>query len=164
MVNVTSCGTHGQDIEAALRSAERLCLRRGSRLTTLRRRVLEIILHSERPRGAYAILDELRAEGRSGAPPTVYRALDFLLEQRLIHRLASLNVFIGCPHPERNHNGQFLICQHCGRVDELASFAVEQAIRDSASEHQFTVASQMVEILGCCADCQSRELRSDDGH
>lgn len=157
MVNFDAYRANGHDVDSALRSAERLCLRRGSRLTALRRRVLEIILHSDRPQGAYAILDELRAEGRSGAPPTVYRALDFLLEQRLIHRLASLNVFIGCPHPEHHHNGQFLICQHCGRVAELASFTVEQAIRDSASEHQFMVTSQMVEILGYCADCQANE-------
>lgn len=143
-----------QDIETTLRSAEQLCVARGSRLTALRRRVLEIILRSDRPQGAYAILDELRAEGRSGAPPTVYRALDFLLEQRLIHRLASLNVFIGCPHPEHRHNGQFLICRRCGRVAELASSEVDRSIRDSASEQGFKVEAQMVEILGHCADCQ----------
>ena len=157
MANVDVNGSASPDVDAALRSAEQLCLQRGSRLTALRRRVLEIILHSDRPQGAYAILDALRAEGRSGAPPTVYRALDFLLEQRLIHRLASLNVFIGCPHPQHRHNGQFLICQQCGRVAELASLDVEQAIRDSAAVCQFSVTSQMVEILGRCAECQTTE-------
>ena len=140
----------------ALEAAEQLCETRGSRLTTLRRRVLEIILDSGQPLGAYAILDMLRADGRRGAPPTVYRALDFLLEQGLIHRLASRNMFIGCVQPERHHNGQFLICRDCGQVDELDSRAVERTIREQAAEQGFRVDSQMVEILGRCRRCGSR--------
>lgn len=142
----------------ALKAAEQLCVARGSRLTTLRRRVLEIILDSDRPLGAYAILDRLRADGRRGAPPTVYRALDFLLEQGLIHRLASRNVFIGCIRPESSHNGQFLICNDCGQVDELDSRAVERTIREQAAMQGFRVAAQMVEILGHCRRCDGEAL------
>lgn len=143
------------DTRRALAAAEQLCEARGGRLTALRRRVLEIILDSDQPLGAYAILDVLRADGRRGAPPTVYRALDFLLDQGLIHRLASRNVFIGCVQPEHNHNGQFLICGDCGRVDELDSRAVERTIRNQAAAQGFRVEAQMVEILGHCRCCDS---------
>jgi len=142
------------DVQKALTKAERVCQQRGSRLTTLRRRVLEIIWASGTPIGAYSILDILRNDGRRGAPPTVYRALDFLLEQGLVHRLASLNVFIGCRQPTENHCGQFLICKACGKVTELDSHAVEQIVCQEAATCDFQVESQMVEILGRCPDCR----------
>ena len=80
-----------------------------------------------------AILDQLRSEGRSGAPPTVYRTLDFLLEQGLVHRLASLNAFVACCDPAERHGGQFLICEACGRVGELNSARVETTIVEEAA-------------------------------
>lgn len=141
-------------VSQGLAEAEQLCLKRDTRLTALRRRVLEIILDSRTPLGAYDILDVLREDGRRGAPPTVYRALDFLLEQGLIHRLASLNVFVGCHHPTENHGGQFLICKNCGKVNELDSQTLEQTIHDQAARCDFQVQSQMVEILGRCSDCR----------
>lgn len=154
----------GAPVLQALGEAEQLCQQRGSRLTLLRRRVLEIIWTSRRPLGAYDILDILRGDGRRGAPPTVYRALDFLLEEGLIHRLASLNVFIGCPHPAENHCGQFLICTACGKVTELDSQVIEETVRIEATRCDFEVESQMVEILGCCPDCQPRTSRAGAGH
>jgi Fur family transcriptional regulator, zinc uptake regulator len=138
----------------ALERAERLCQERGVRLTVLRRRVLEIIWTHTRPLGAYAILDVLRDDGRAGAPPTVYRALDFLLEQGLIHRLASLNVFTGCCQPDRRHGGQFLICKDCGRVDELSNTQVEDLLATEADARGFEVLTQTVEVLGRCPGCR----------
>ena len=151
MLSPDSC--HSSSVNA-LAQAEVLCQQRGVRLTDLRRRVLEIIWSHPKPMGAYAILDVLRDDGRQGAPPTVYRALDFLLEQGLIHRLASLNVFTGCCQPDSRHGGQFLICQDCGQVNEINSLAVEDLLRAEAAAHQFTVLKQMVEVLGRCPDCQ----------
>lgn len=143
-----------QNPENVLQQATDLCQQRGVRLTDLRRRVLEIIWNSPAPIGAYAILDVLRDDGRPGAPPTVYRALDFLLEQGLIHRLASLNVFTACHRPECPHDGQFLICRECGQVNEMSNAAVVELLRAEADARQFTVFSQMVEVLGCCPQCQ----------
>jgi len=140
-------------VRQALTEAEGICSQRGVRLTALRRRVLEIIWNSTAPQGAYAILDELQKDGRRGAPPTVYRALDFLLEQGLIHRLASLNAFIGCRHPRQSHQGQFLICRKCGKVSEMYNPAIEQTIRTEAARQGFSVCAQMVEILGECPHC-----------
>ena len=91
---------HSHCVSDALRAADALCARSGARLTALRRRVLELVWQSHRPLGAYDILGVLSSEdGRRAAPPTVYRALDFLLEHGLIHRLASLNAYkIGRAH------------------------------------------------------------------
>ena len=138
----------------ALARADVLCQERGVRLTELRRRVLEILWSSPTPLGAYAILDVLRDDGRPGAPPTVYRALDFLLEQGLIHRLASLNVFTGCRQPDSHHGGQFLICRDCGQVNELTDPAVEALLCAEAAARDFEVLAQMVEVLGRCPDCR----------
>lgn len=152
-----SCHPLSSDPRQALEQAEILCQRRGARLTELRRRVLEIIWSNPTPLSAYAILDLLRDDGRQGGPPTVYRALDFLLGQGLIHRLASLNVFTGCRQPDSRHNGQFLICRDCGQVDELSNPAVEELLRAEATARQFEVLAQMVEVLGRCPDCRRGE-------
>ena len=146
------------DPTGALIQAENQCRQRGSRLTELRRRVLEIIWNSPTPLGAYAILDVLRADGRPGAPPTVYRALDFLLGEGLIHRLASLNVFTGCRQPGHEHGGQFLICRDCGQVDELGNQVVDDLLRAEAETRNFEMLAQMVEILGRCPDCRRGAL------
>ncbi|RUQ37187.1 MAG: transcriptional repressor [Candidatus Competibacteraceae bacterium] len=147
------------DARQALEQAALLCQQRGARLTELRRRVLEIIWNSPAPLGAYAILDILRDEGRPGAPPTVYRALDFLLEQGLIHRLASLNVFTGCRQPGSHHGGQFLICQECGLVDELSNPRLEELLQNEAAIRQFEVLAQTVEMLGRCPACRNGVAR-----
>ncbi len=154
MIAVLDVHASSPSARQALALAERLCQERGVRLTVLRRRVLEIIWSHARPLGAYAILDVLRGDGRAGAPPTVYRALDFLLEQGLIHRLASLNVFTGCCQPDHRHGGQFLICRDCGQVEEMNSIQVERLLNSEAAARGFEVLTQMVEVLGRCPDCQ----------
>jgi Fur family zinc uptake transcriptional regulator len=146
----------------ALERAERLCQKRGVRLTVLRRRVLEIIWSQARPLGAYAILDVLRDDGRAGAPPTVYRALDFLLEQGLIHRLASINVFTGCCQPDHRHGSQFLICRNCRRVDEFSNAEVENVLNGEADARGFEALTQTIEVLGLCPDCRVGVARRAD--
>jgi len=139
-----------------LAAAEQLCAQRGVRLTTLRRRVLELVWQSARPLGAYDILAVLsEADHRRAAPPTVYRALGFLLDNGLVHRIASLNAFIGCSHPAHRHPGQFFICRHCHRVTELEQSSIHQAIDSAAQQAGFQVEQQMVEISGLCADCRA---------
>ena len=92
---------------------------KGVRFTPLRRRVLELVWSSHKPVGAYALLDQLRNEDLGSAPPTVYRALDFLIENGLIHRIERMNAFVGCSHPGEAHRGFFLICGDCGNAEEL---------------------------------------------
>lgn len=146
---------HSQCVSSALADADALCAQQGVRLTALRRRVLELVWHSHKPLGAYDILAVLsEADGRRAAPPTVYRALDFLLENGLVHRIASLNAFVGCSHPEQPHQGQFLICRQCHAAIELDQHDISAAIVGSAASVGFSVESQTVEIVGLCASCQ----------
>ena len=146
---------HSRCVADALAEAEALCAKQGTRLTTLRKRVLELVWASHKPLGAYDILGVLSEEdGRRAAPPTVYRALDFLLENGLVHRIASLNAFVGCSHPEHAHQGQFLICRSCNAAIELEQATISDAIISSAAGVGFAVESQTVEVVGLCAGCQ----------
>ncbi|MDD1015569.1 zinc uptake transcriptional repressor Zur [Pseudomonas rubra] len=146
---------HSHCVHSALAEADALCARLGVRLTALRRRVLELVWQSHKPLGAYDILAVLsEQDGRRAAPPTVYRALDFLLENSLVHRIASLNAFIGCSHPEHAHQGQFLICRECHVAIELEQSSISDAIVASAHEVGFRVEAQTVEVVGLCSNCR----------
>lgn len=134
--------------------ASALCKERGARLTPLRRSVLEFVWDGHKPIGAYEILERLRGERGAVAPPTVYRALEFLLAHGLVHRIESLNAYVGCPHPDGDHGGQFLICSGCGAAAELNDAAIDGAIQTSAEDLGFTVGRRTIEVEGLCADCQ----------
>lgn len=147
---------HAQCIRSALARAEAVCEANGTRLTPLRKRVLELIWVSHKPLGAYELLDQLTHEGHKPAPPTIYRALDFLLENRLIHRLASLNAFLGCSHPGDAHEGYFLICQRCGNTEEVAqSKALQTALNATTEAAGFTVLNTALELSGFCQHCRT---------
>ena len=148
---------HDSCVRRALTGAEALCAARGARLTSLRRRVLELVWESHVPLGAYELLAMLRESGRPAAPPTVYRALDFLLEQGLVHRLASRNAYVGCAHPGHDGPTQFLICQRCGRVAELDDPAITEAIAGAARARGFASSRHTVEVSGTCPDCRSAD-------
>lgn len=148
---------HQSCIEQALAIATELCNRNGLRLTPIRKRVLELVWQSHRPLGAYEILAQLGTEdGRPAAPPTVYRALDFLLDNGLVHRLASLNAFIGCDRPHQAHQGHFLICRLCKEARELPHDRIDEAIRQTAAELDFQVEQQVIEVSGVCAPCRGQ--------
>ncbi len=139
-------------LERVLARAEALCARRGVRLTRQRRRVLEVVCRAARPIGAYEILDLIR-DGAPAAPPTVYRALDFLLEQGLIHKIETLHAFVGCSHPEYPHGSQFLICAECGDVTEVEDETLAGSLRSVAAQSGFHPTRPVIEVLGTCAEC-----------
>ena len=145
---------HQSCVAAILADAEDLCHDRKVRFTAKRRRVLEVVAESHAAIGAYEIMERLPHEGRRPAPITVYRALDFLIEQGLVHRLASLNAYVSCPRPGAAHGAQFLICRHCGVIGELTDPAVDRAIAGAATEVGFEVASPVIEIAGVCVNCR----------
>ncbi|MEA3640398.1 MAG: transcriptional repressor [Lamprobacter sp.] len=144
-----------ETLQQALHRAELLCAQRGVRFTAQRRRVLELVCRAARPIGAYEILDQLR-DGATAAPPTVYRALDFLLEQGFVHKLETLHAFIGCTHPEHPHASQFLICSDCGQVKELENAAIAGSLRTAALETGFQTERPVIEVLGTCAHCRRK--------
>ncbi len=148
-----------------LARADAICDRRGARLTEVRRHVLGLVLDSPRPSGAYDMLDKLRAHHKGAAPPTIYRALDFLLEQGLIHKVERLSAFVGCVHGFEedddedhihHHAVQFLICNQCGHVQELSDKAIGKSLVRAALSTGFTLTGSTVEADGVCADCAGR--------
>ena len=147
-------GRFSAGTEALLAHAGRICEDKGARLTPLRRQVLGLILDAAQPAGAYDLLDRLRATRDGAAPPTVYRALEFLLEQGLIHKLESRSAYVGCiSHGDADHAAQFLICARCGQVTELDDHELAHALRDAARRRGFTVGKATIEAEGCCAGC-----------
>ena len=141
-------------IEALLDTAAAECAGRGAQLTPLRRQVLRLVLEAEQPVGAYALLDWLKTARGPAAPPTVYRALDFLLEQGLVHRLERLNAFLPCiAHHHHDHAHQFLICTKCGTTAEIADDATAAALDAAAARIGFQPARATVEVEGLCAPC-----------
>jgi len=140
--------------ETLLAHADQICESKGTRLTDLRRQVLGLILEAEAPAGAYDLLDALRATRHGAAPPTVYRALEFLLENGLIHKLESRSAYVGCvSHADAGHAAQFLICRTCGQVIELDDHELAHALEDAAKRLGFTVGKATIEAEGRCASC-----------
>ncbi len=159
-----------QHTRSLLAHAEAICAGRGVRLTDLRRQVLGLIVQSEAPAGAYELLDQLRATRHNAAPPTIYRALDFLLENGLVHRLERLAAFVPCiahdhPHQQAHepgcenpgHAAQFLICRSCKRVVEIADPALAEALAGAARRAGFTLGQTTIEAEGICAGCDSEQ-------
>jgi Fur family zinc uptake transcriptional regulator len=156
-------GEFSRRTETLLSRAGAICERRGATLTELRRQILGMILDAAAPTGAYDLLDWLRQTRRGAAPPTVYRTLDFLLEQGLIHRVERLSAFVGCvagctadPDGESHaHAAQFLICRNCGRVVEMQNQDVAAVLARVAKDAGFTIGSATVEAEGLCSTCRS---------
>jgi len=156
-------GQFSRRTETLLSRAGAICERRGATLTELRRQILGMILDAAAPTGAYELLDRLRQTRRGAAPPTVYRTLDFLLEQGLIHRVERLSAFVGCvagctadPDGESHaHAAQFLICRNCGRVVEMQNQDVAAVLARVAKDAGFTIGSATVEAEGLCSTCRS---------
>lgn len=149
---------HDHCIENALNQARAHCKAKGARLTPQREQVFKLIWQSHKPLGAYTLMDMLAAEAtRRVAPPTVYRALDFLLEQQLIHRIHSLNAFVGCTHPDDHHGNSFMICEACGVAIEFASDQQDQNMLRTAEKFGFSVKAQSIEVVGICQSCSKSQ-------
>ena len=148
---------HRRCLDILMGRVERLCAEQMLRLTSQRRRVLEIVAGRHTAVGAYEILARLGGDGRPTAPISVYRALDFLLQHSLVHRIESLNAYVACMHPGDRHDAQFLICRVCRRVAELNSPSIGGAIGESATAASFVVARPVVEIAGICGACRAAE-------
>ena len=147
---------HARCSADALTHAEALCVRRGERLTPMRRHVLEVLAASHKPLGAYEIIDLVAARGPRPPPLTHYRAVDVLTAQGLVHRIESRNAFLACIN---NHASDapvvFLICEHCGAVGEAPSAAVAETLNAAAKSAGFTPKNPVIEIAGVCAHCRA---------
>ncbi|GEA10038.1 transcriptional repressor [Alteromonas sp. KUL49] len=147
-----------------IQKARTYCEQRGARFTPLRAKVYEILVDKHGPMGAYDMLDALKETESSAKPATVYRALDFLLDFGLIHRLESTNAFVACYHFGCHHPVQFLICDSCGDVAEIQSEGLKETLDNQAQENGFKVIKQTIEAHGLCAECQNAEVTSPKEH
>ncbi|MDG1281294.1 MAG: Fur family transcriptional regulator [Pseudorhodobacter sp.] len=145
---------HRHCADGGLALAEALLAERGARLTPVRRRTLEILLEEHRALGAYDVLQRLAAEGFGHQPPVAYRALEFLVDQGLAHRVQRLNAFTACMHPGEAHAPAFLICRVCNLVAELPAAALRTALEAAAGAQGFLVERSNIEALGLCPTCQ----------
>jgi Fur family zinc uptake transcriptional regulator len=146
---------HGRCTAEGMAHAEQVCARRRQKFTPIRRQVLEALLSSHRPLGAYEVIDELAKSMPRPAPITVYRALDFLMENGLVHRIESRNAFLACAHDhDETSMVAFLICDRCGTVGEIPAAPVAQSLKAAARASGFAPKLSVVEIAGTCAHCQ----------
>ncbi|MCB5411164.1 Fur family transcriptional regulator [Pseudogemmobacter faecipullorum] len=147
---------HDHCAQGVLERAAALTRAQGARLTPVRRRVLEILLEEHRAMGAYDVLKRLAEEGFGNQPPVAYRALEFLVEQGLAHRIRRLNAFAACMHPGEAHAPAFLICSGCNSVAEAPAAPVRAALDQAAAALGFVIERSTVEALGRCPACQER--------
>jgi Fur family transcriptional regulator, zinc uptake regulator len=148
---------HERCLSDAMAIAESRCVERDQRLTPIRREVLSALLASHQPLGAYEIVERIAPEQAQPAPITVYRALEFLRGNGLVHRIESRNAFVACVH---NHAGEdlvvFLICERCGAVGEAPGGGVAEALKTSSRAAGFSPKSPLIEIAGICSHCRER--------
>jgi Fur family zinc uptake transcriptional regulator len=146
---------HAKCIDTALTRAREICVARAVKLTPIREKVLEIVWRSHKPVGAYDVLDTLARSHKAARPPTVYRALDFLMAEGLIHKIESLNAYLGCGEAGHRHESQFLICRTCGTAEEIVDANLDTALDAATTRSGFTVERKVVEIAGVCARCHA---------
>jgi Fur family zinc uptake transcriptional regulator len=146
---------HAHCAADALARAEAVTAASGARLTPVRRRVLEILLEEHRALGAYDVLARLATEGFGNQPPVAYRALEFLVEQGLAHRIQRLNAFTACTHPGEVHAPAFLICRQCQTVAEAADAPTRAALEAAAADLGFVIERTTIEALGLCPSCRA---------
>lgn len=160
---------HAKCVDRILTHAEHICHKRGVRLTEQRRKVLAILADSHVPASAYDILDKINRQGNKLAPVSIYRALDFLTGQGLIHRIESRNGYVACNHPHREGEGSchedvtvFLLCDQCGRAGEFHSEALQGLLDKIATTEKFRAHAPVLEISGLCAHCQAAQNQVAD--
>ncbi|GAA0322885.1 transcriptional repressor [Psychrobacter aestuarii] len=162
-----------QEVQARIVAAQQHCRTRGVRFTPLRQQIYALILSAAAPVGAYdliTLLQQARLDDESEtpapasknvAPPTVYRSLEFLLSEGLIHQLTSINAYVPCCHPRAQHTAAFLICDACHSVQECSSMPAKEIIHFAEADAGFVVARSVIELSGRCQACQNHLSKSD---
>ncbi|MEN6671007.1 transcriptional repressor [Psychrobacter sp. B38] len=173
------------DVAERLAAAQEQCSLSGARFTALRQQIYQLVLEANHPIGAYDLITELQKlrlsesdsqvqsskqqsskqlpktsarkeqAPKNVAPPTVYRSLEFLLSEGLIHQLTSINAYVPCCHPRAQHTAAFLICEQCQRVQECSSLPVQEMMSFAEQDVGFVVARSVIELSGLCQACQS---------
>jgi Fur family zinc uptake transcriptional regulator len=145
-------------LNAAINRAHEICDKSNVRLTPAREAILRLLWQSHQPLGAYQLQQQLtKVTDKPVAPPTIYRAIEFLIDLGLVHRIPSLNAFIGCPFPSSEHSNIFLICKSCKTVAEVADNRVNSLLENLSDKANFTLSTQTIELFGLCPNCEPGE-------
>lgn len=152
---MSNCQNHQECIDHAVQKAQAICKQQGTRFTASRQRVLKLVWAEHKPMKAYDLLNQLKKEDISAKPPTVYRALDFLLDQGLIHKIHRLNAYIGCNNPSQNHPCCFLICIQCNAVIENYDVKYHELLNSISITQEFQPDLSSLEIEGLCSQCNN---------
>lgn len=172
------------DVAERLTAAKEQCRLNGARFTSLRQQIYQLVLEANQPIGAYDLITQLqqirlsetdnsddsqqshsqspsssaqsskKQTPKNVAPPTVYRSLEFLLSEGLIHQLTSINAYVPCCHPRAQHTAAFLICSQCQRVQECSSLPVQEMMSFAEQDVGFIVERSVIELSGRCQACQ----------
>jgi len=162
------------DVLERLTAAKEQCRLSGSRFTSLRQQIYQLVLEANQPIGAYDLITQLqqmrlsdsgssddikepqakKQTPKNVAPPTVYRSLEFLLSEGLIHQLTSINAYVPCCHPRAQHTAAFLICGQCQRVQECSSLPIQEMMSFAEQDVGFVVERSVIELSGRCQACQ----------
>ncbi len=151
------CKTHKNCVNNAVKKAEKICKKQVVNFTDHRREVLKLLWQDHKPVKAYDLLKKIKTD--SVQPPKIYRALEFLLENGLAHKINSLNAYAACSHPLEHANCYFLICTKCEKISEFCDQNLERLIKKNADKNKFKPQKLLLEITGLCADCQKEKER-----
>jgi len=146
---------HSHDGVQLLNDAEKRCAEAGESFTPLRRRVLELLIEHHGPAKAYDLLAHLGQDGGPAKPPTVYRALEFLVRMGLAHRIESLNAFVACDIGACARSTIFLICEKCGAAEEFDAGHALIDLSEAAQRDGFEIHRTMIEASGVCSECRA---------
>ncbi|WP_246583214.1 transcriptional repressor [Candidatus Vallotia tarda] len=146
------------DVMQAIQLALVYCQERGELLTPLRQKVLSLLLQSGRATKAYTLLDEMRKIHAGSAPPTVYRALDFLQSVGLVHRIESINAFTVCHNLTHCRQGILIVCQFCAAVAEIDARGIHHALVTKIESTGFTLIRDELELKGLCSECTAKSM------
>jgi Fur family transcriptional regulator, zinc uptake regulator len=144
------------DLQQALNAAEQHCKAKGATLTAIRRTVLTLLYRAKGGMKAYDLLDQVKLSKAGAAPPTVYRALDFLIEHGLVHKISKANLFRACSQGchAHLHPALFLVCPQCNAVEELDDHPVTNSLLRSLTTRGYTIASEEIEVSAICSVCK----------
>jgi len=145
------------ELNATISRVDEICRSNNLGFTDIRKQVFEIIIKNNEPIKAYQILDEIRnITNKPSHPPTVYRAIDFLIENGFVHKLNSINSFVGCFHPKTHEECYFLICKKCNLYQECCDDSLKDRISKTAVHNNFIISNTTLEIEGHCLDCSKK--------
>jgi Fur family transcriptional regulator, zinc uptake regulator len=145
---------HAQCKKELILRAEAICRGRGSRLTDQRRDILACVAEGHAAMGAYDIIEKMAKRGVRHAPVTIYRALEFLTDHGLVHKIECRNAYVACSHAHQGKPAALLICEKCGVVAEVDAPEMAHTISKKARGLGFRPRQTVMELMGTCQNCE----------